>query len=138
MSTMAVPVFSMAERDRRWGLARGFMDLEGLDALLVFGEHEDAGPASAAYDRWFTNGRAGTRVIFPRAGEPVALLPSVQYVLDHLESSRRGDSVWIPPEDLRASRDSGPSPTRSTSSGGPKAPSASSAWGRTSRGTRKA
>jgi Xaa-Pro aminopeptidase len=103
----AVPTFSTAERDRRWGLARELMDREGLDALLVFGEHEDAGPASAAHDRWFTNGRAGTTVIFPRAGEPVALLPSVQFILDHLESSRRGDAVWIPPENLRVSRDSG-------------------------------
>lgn len=103
----AVPMLSMAERDRRWGLAWELMDREGLDALLVFGEHEDAGPASGAYDRWFTNGRAGTTVVFPKAGEPVVLLPSVQYILDHLESSRRGDLVWTPPENLRASRDSG-------------------------------
>jgi Xaa-Pro aminopeptidase len=102
----AVPTFSIAERDRRWDLARGFMDSEGLDALLVFGEHEDAGPASVAHDRWFTHGRAGTTVIFPRAGDPVALLPSVQYILDHLESARRGDSMWIPPGHLRGSRDS--------------------------------
>ncbi|MFC0111408.1 M24 family metallopeptidase [Kibdelosporangium aridum] len=103
----AVPTYSTTERDRRWGLARELMDREGLDALLVFGEHEDAGPASGAYDRWFTNGRPGMTVVFPRTGDPVALLPSGQYIMDHLESSRRGESVWIPPENLRASRDSG-------------------------------
>lgn len=107
MATTAVPMFSVAERDRRWNLARELMEREGLDALVVFGEHEDAGPASVAYDRWFTNGRAGTTVIFPRTGEPVVLLPSAQYIMDHLESSRRGDSVWVPPENLRGSRDSG-------------------------------
>ena len=106
MSDLAVPTFSMAERDRRWDLARGFMEREGLDALLVFGEHEDAGPAPFAYDTWFTNGRAGTTIVFPRGGEPVALFPMEMFTKDHLESTRRGDVIWVPPRNIRASRDS--------------------------------
>ena len=100
------PTFSMAERDRRWDLARGFMAHEGLDALLVFGEHEDAGPAPFAFDTWFTNGRAGTTVVFPRDGVPISLLPMEMFTKDHLEAARRGDITWIPPEQLRMSRDS--------------------------------
>ncbi|MFI5718067.1 M24 family metallopeptidase [Nocardia sp. NPDC051750] len=96
----------MAERDRRWNLARAFMRREGLDALLVFGEHEDAGPAPFAYDTWFTNGRAGTTVLFHRDADPVALFPMEMFTKDHLESARRGDIIWIPPENIRASRDS--------------------------------
>lgn len=106
MSDLAVPTFSMAERDRRWGLARAFMASEGLDALLVFGEHEDAGPAPFAYDTWFTNGRAGTTVVFPRDGDPVSLFPMEMFTKDHLESTRRGDTMWIPAENVRASRHS--------------------------------
>ncbi|WP_432834803.1 M24 family metallopeptidase [Dactylosporangium sp. CA-092794] len=97
----------MAERDRRWSLARAFMEREGLDALLVFGEHEDAGPAAVAYDTWFTNGRPGTTVVFPRPGEPISLLPAPMFILDHLESTRQGDIMWIPPKNLRSFRASG-------------------------------
>jgi len=106
MSDAVVPTFSMAERDRRWDLARAFMEREDLDALLVFGEHEDAGPAPFAYDTWFTNGRAGTTVVFPRDGDPISLFPMEMFTKDHLESTRRGDIMWIPPQNLRASRDS--------------------------------
>jgi Xaa-Pro aminopeptidase len=106
MADLAVPTFSTAERDRRWDLAREFMDREGLDALLVFGEHEDAGPAPFAHDTWFTNSRAGTTVVFPRDGDPIALFPMEMFTKDHLESTRRGDTVWIPPRNIRASRDS--------------------------------
>lgn len=106
MLAMQVPVFSVAERDRRWDLARSFMDDEGVDALLVFGEHEDAGPAPVAYDTWFTNGRPGATIVFPRTGEPIALLPGPMFIMDHLESSRRGETMWIPPHNLRGARTS--------------------------------
>lgn len=82
------------------------MEREGLDALLVHGEHEDAGAAPFAYDTWFTNDRPGTTVIFPRSGEPVSLLPMEMFAKGHLEAARRGETLWIPPQDLRASRDS--------------------------------
>ncbi|MEU8351282.1 MULTISPECIES: M24 family metallopeptidase [unclassified Streptomyces] len=101
-----VPTYSMAERDRRWERARRLMAREGLDALLVFGEHEDAGPAPVSYDTWFTNGRPGTTVIFARDREPISLFPMELFMMDHLESSGRGDAMWIPPENVRMTRDS--------------------------------
>lgn len=106
MSYSDVPGYSMAERDRRWELARDFMNHTGLDALLVFGEHEDAGPAPVSYDTWFTNGRPGTTVIFAKDREPISLLPMAMFTMDHLESSRRGDIMWISPKNIRVSRDS--------------------------------
>ncbi|KAN0115413.1 peptidase [Hyaloscypha variabilis] len=98
---MTVPTFSMAERDRRWNLARTFMESQGLDAMIVFGEHEDSGPATVAFDTWFTNSRAGTTIIFPRGGEPISLLPMTTFTMDYMESSRRGDTIWIPAKNLR-------------------------------------
>ncbi|SDS47979.1 M24 family metallopeptidase [Microlunatus soli] len=102
-----VPTLSTAERDRRWELARTFMADEGLDALLIFGEHEDAGPAPFSFDTWFTNGRAGTTVVLPRNGDPISLFPMEMFSKDHLEASSRGDTIWIPPQNIRAARDSG-------------------------------
>ncbi|KAL8665281.1 MAG: hypothetical protein Q9202_002332 [Teloschistes flavicans] len=96
----------MAERDRRWNLARSFMDHHDLDALLVFGEHEDAGAAPVNFDTWFTNGRPGTTVAFLKTGQPITHFPMALFAMDHLESSRRGDTMWIPPKDTRNSQDS--------------------------------
>ena len=98
--------FSVAERDRRWSVAREFMCREGLDGLLVYGEHEDAGPAPFSCDAWFTNARAGTTVLITREGGPVSLLPMEMYWRDYLEDERRDHLNWIPPENLRMSRDS--------------------------------
>lgn len=107
MSNADVPTYSMAERDRRWELARDFMDREGLDALLVFGEHEDAGPAPVSYDTWFTNSRPGTTVIFAKNRDPVSLVPAGElFIMDRLQYSDRGDVMWIPPENIRTSRGS--------------------------------
>lgn len=76
------------------------MDREGLDALLVFGEHGDAGPAPLYFDTWFSNDRPGATVLFPRDGEPVAL---VWLAADDLEYQQRGggDVLWIPAERRR-------------------------------------
>ena len=104
-SDPAVPTFSLAERDRRWALARAFMDREELDALIVFGEHEDAGPAPFNVDTWFTNDRAGVTVLFVRAGKMVACVPMATYVYGHLEAARRGDASWLTPDDFRMGRD---------------------------------
>lgn len=89
------PTFSTAERDRRWTLARTFMEQEGLDCLLVFAEHEDGGPAPFCMDTWFTNERSGMTVIMRRDGEPVVFVPVTTYIFDHLEGARRGDGGWI-------------------------------------------
>lgn len=101
-----VPGYSLAERDRRWDLARGFMEREGLDGLLVFGEHEDAGAAAFDFDTWFTNGRAGTIVLMPRYGDPIVLAPMAMFITDHMEGVIRGDVTWIPASSMRSSRGS--------------------------------
>lgn len=101
-----IPTYSIAERDRRWDLARTFMEREGLDGLLVFGEHEDAGAAAFDFDTWFTNGRAGTVVIYPRIGEPIALAPMSMFITDHMEGIRRGDITWVPAANMRVGRGS--------------------------------
>ncbi|MUL78865.1 M24 family metallopeptidase [Mycolicibacterium sp. CBMA 226] len=105
-NTPAAPTYSLTERDRRWNLARQFMHDHGVDALLVFGEHEDAGPAPFAYDTWFTNARAGSTVVFPKIGDPISLLPMEMFWRDYLENARRGHTNWVVPENIRASRDS--------------------------------
>jgi Xaa-Pro aminopeptidase len=106
MNDTAVPTLSVAERDRRWELARQLMAREDLDALVVFGEHEDAGPAQVAYDTWFTNERPGTTIIFPRESGPIVHLPGGMFFLDLLEAGRRGHESWIPARDVRAGRTS--------------------------------
>ncbi|GAA2785268.1 aminopeptidase P family protein [Crossiella cryophila] len=104
MTELVVPTYSPAERDRRWNLAREFMDREGLDALIVFGEHEDNGPAPYYLDTWFTNDRPGQTIVFPRDGEPIALTPVPSFVFDHLEGVRRGDALWIAAGNVRVGR----------------------------------
>ncbi len=96
-----VPTFSLAERERRWALARRFMAEHRLDALLVFSEHEDGGPAPFCMDTWFTNERSGMTVIVPPEGEPTVFAPVMTYVWDHLEGGRRGDGGWIKAESFR-------------------------------------
>jgi len=93
-----IPTFFLPERDRRWNLARMFMESNGLDAILVIGEHEDAGPANYSYDTWFTNTRPGTTVLLPRTGLPHIIVPAPMFVLDHMEA---GDEAWFPQESLR-------------------------------------
>ena len=97
----SVPTYSWAERDRRWDLARRFMDEQGVEALLVYGEHEDSGPATFYFDTWFTNDRPGSILVFPRHGEPIVHLMISTFVNDHMASSRNGDAMWIKPENIR-------------------------------------
>lgn len=102
-----VPRFSLAERDRRWDLANALMERRGLDALLVYGEHENAGATPVYFDTWFTNDRAGATVLMPRGGEPVVLVPMPLYLLDRLEAERRGHDVWVSTPSVRIGRDAG-------------------------------
>jgi len=69
-----VPTYSLAERDRRWALARELMAAEGVDALIVYGEREMVQPAPYAHDAYFTNDRPGTIVIFARDADPIVLV----------------------------------------------------------------
>ncbi|MER6952379.1 M24 family metallopeptidase [Streptomyces sp. NPDC002623] len=107
MTDRVVPSYSPAERDRRWNLARTFMDEEGLDALIVYGEHEDNGPAPYYFDTWFTNDRPGQTIVFPRNGDPIALASVPSFVFDHLEGVRRGDALWIAADNVRVGRGAG-------------------------------
>src|SRR5256885_1257119 len=85
------PTYSLAERDRRWALARRVMDAEQVDALLIYGDREGTGPAPFAPDTYITNDRPGALVIFPRNGEPTALYGIPEMAIDHLEARRRGE-----------------------------------------------
>ena len=104
MNAVVLPTYSTAERDRRWQLARTFMDREGLDALIVYGEHEDAGPAAFNLDTWFTNDRPGSVVVLAEAAEPIVHAPMALFIEDHSASRRDGDVVWTSPENIRLSR----------------------------------
>ena len=106
MSNEPVPLYSQAERDRRWTLARTVMDQEGVDAMIVFGEHEDSGPAAFAWDTRFTNGRPGSTIIFPKLGTPIELIPFHLFVLDHSMAKTQNNPFWIPTENLRLGRNS--------------------------------
>lgn len=99
-----VPTYSKDERERRWRLARDLMDDEQLEALIVYGDREGAAPAPFAPDTYFTNDRPGAVVVFPRHGEPVTLTALPMGVTDHMQASRRGESVWIRPENVFAGR----------------------------------
>jgi Xaa-Pro aminopeptidase len=106
LSGHCAPTFSLAERDRRWNLARSFMRRHGVDALLIYGEHEDAGASQFNFDTWFTNDRPGTTVLLPSDGEPVVFLPMPLYALDRLEAARRGDVCWVSAKSVRIGRHS--------------------------------
>jgi Xaa-Pro aminopeptidase len=105
MNDKAIPTYSAAERDRRWKLGRDFMNKEGVDALLVFGEHEDSGPATVTFDTWLTNERPGSTIVFPQTGEPISLVPFTPFLIGHLDASRKGDPTWISPCNIRLGRD---------------------------------
>lgn len=97
---MDLPLYSLAERDRRWDLARELMDAENVDALVVYGGRDNSGPGEWAPDVFFTNDRPGAIVVFPRADEPLALVRSPAHIGDHLKASACGDAVWIRPENV--------------------------------------
>jgi len=84
------------ERDYRWRRIQRFMDERGLDGLLVFGSDS---PLAVGADHYLTNDRPGQHVVFPRHGNPVSMVPSTQFVAQHLISVERGEDTWI--EDLR-------------------------------------
>jgi Xaa-Pro aminopeptidase len=101
MSDTAVPSYSLQERDRRWALTRSFMEREGLDAVVVFGEHEDAGSAPFYIDTWFTNDRPGATVVFPLSGELISLS---SFATDHQPEDTGGDRVWVAAQNTRLGR----------------------------------
>lgn len=95
---MEAPGYSLAERDRRWALARQIMAAENVQALIAHGGHEHSGTAGFAPDAYFSNDRSGSVVIFCREADPVRLLVSSELpVHAGLEAAGRGETVWIDP-----------------------------------------
>ena len=99
--TPTFPGFSLAERDRRWQLARNLMDEEGLDALLVAGERNlDIGTPLLAPDAYLSNDRPGALILFPRKRNPIAMVWSAQVVASHMIGELRSEGSWIAPGDM--------------------------------------
>jgi Xaa-Pro dipeptidase len=96
-----VPEFSLAERDRRWNIARQIMEEMDLEGLVVFGSREGAFPAPFAMDNFFTNDRPGACVVFPRNGQPRVLAFALA-ANDHMQAMERSEAVWIRPENFYA------------------------------------
>ncbi len=101
MDRGAVPHYSLAERDRRWAIARSVMAAEDVDALIVYGEHELVGVAPFAPDVYFTNDRPGAMVVFAGNSDPVSLVRVPAFICDHIEATRRGEQVWIEAPNMR-------------------------------------
>jgi Xaa-Pro aminopeptidase len=102
---MDVPVYSLAERDRRWALARKLMAAEDVDALIAYGACECAGTTGFAPDAYFSNDLPGSAVIFCLDADPVQLVRSNLPVQAHLEAARRGSPMWIDPAGIRVGAD---------------------------------
>jgi Xaa-Pro aminopeptidase len=98
---MEVPAYSLAERDRRWALARKLMAAEEVHALIAYGEHGCCRTTAFAPDAYFSNDRPGSVVIFCRDADPVQLVGSNLPVQTHLEAARRGGQMWIDPASIR-------------------------------------
>ncbi len=80
--------FSLAERDRRWGLARAEMDRRGIDCLFVVGAGGTKGNA-----RWLDNGDYSDRhLVFPAstAKAPTILWGFTNWARWYLENSWEG------------------------------------------------
>jgi Xaa-Pro aminopeptidase len=99
-SAVSFPAFSIAERDRRWQLARDVMDQEGVEVLLVAGDRTPGAPMSAP-DTYLTNDRPGAWVVLPRHGDPTVFVWSAQVVAAHAEGARHGEASWVSPENMR-------------------------------------
>jgi Xaa-Pro aminopeptidase len=96
-----VPALSLAERDRRWAMARELMAAEGVDALVAYGECECAAVVPFAPDLYFSNDRPGAIVIFVRGDDPISLVWSPMSVCHHIEARRGGIAAWIEPSNIR-------------------------------------
>ena len=99
------PGYSLAERDRRWQLARDLMDEQGLDALLIAGDTAQglAAPIISP-DTYVTNDRPGALVVFPRESAPVSMVWAAQVVAAHAQGELRGEGSWVPAENMYVGR----------------------------------
>ena len=99
MPTPPAPL-SMAERSRRWDMARDIMQAEGLRALVVYGDREAAAPAGFSPDCYFSNDRPGSIVVFIGDEAPRVYTFASLMIADHIQAALRGDQQWIAPEQL--------------------------------------
>lgn len=96
----AFPTLSLAERDRRWNIARRLMQQAEVDALIVYGDRESSAPAPFALDGYFTNDRLGSIVVFKGDEPPIVLAFLPMVVSDHIQARLRGDEQWIEPAQI--------------------------------------
>lgn len=98
------PVLTLAERDRRWDATRQLMDDQEVDALIVFSDRDGAGSALWSTDHWLTNHEIGSIVLFPRDGDPISHVWSINPLVGHMESVARGEQSWLTPGHFRLGR----------------------------------
>lgn len=97
------PMYSLAERDRRWKAVRALMDREGVEHLIVTGEWQICSPMNAS-DSYLTNDRPGSTVIFPREGDPHIMVWSTQVVAAHAEGQRHNEASWVKPANVHVGK----------------------------------
>lgn len=98
---MKIPLpLSLAERDRRWEIARIIMRKNQLDTLIIYGDRESATPAPFCIDHYFTNDRLGSVVIFHQEEKPIVITFASMMIADHMQASVRGDLQWIEPAQI--------------------------------------
>ena len=90
----------MAERSRRWDLARDIMQAEGLRALVVYGDREARRAGWFFPDCYFSNDRPGSIVVFIGDEAPRVYTFASLMIADHIQAALRGDQQWIAPEQL--------------------------------------
>jgi Xaa-Pro aminopeptidase len=88
--------YTTEERDRRWDQAHDVMRQVGAGVLVVYGDREGVGPAPFAPDVYFTNDRPGSIVVFfADEAQPYQLVFAPMAISDHLQSTDRGEDVWV-------------------------------------------
>ena len=97
---IAIPTYSIAERDRRWQIANQLMEEQEVDALIVYGDREAAFPASFAPDTYLINERPGAIVLFPKGGEPISVVSLPTVIEDHIQARATHSQGWMRPENM--------------------------------------
>lgn len=95
-----IPTYSEKEKLRRWSIANRIMEEENLNAIIIYGDREASFPASFAPDSYFTNERPGNIVIFPKDKEPIAVVPLITAIEDHIQQSHTNSNGWIKAENM--------------------------------------
>lgn len=79
--------FTLAERDRRWGLARKDMEARGIDCLFILGN----GQNNNGNIRWLDNGDFSERqMLFPLKGDPIILWNFTNWSRWYIEGAWEG------------------------------------------------